>query len=359
MNNPYLPLSNYFREDQRASNFYKDNMNDRYMPYVRKREELIKRFSPASNMNNDFLTDKIGREYSSYNRIPYEIFHKDNPQKDNRYQIEFNDYDNLNKKIYHSIKTPSKSVDVSTYKIEPITSIEYDSDKKEEKKLTEEDYRKYFEYMREKERGVDRYLPAKSESIQYTPAVSQREAKEYQRKVREREEELMKQYRMKKTYTECEDKRMKSSDIAKHSKYYDDYCIKDEKRDLTIIDRYCDDNNCNRKYKLKCNICNYDNIIYDSYMVENKVGEGSVGSCPCCNSRIVVTGINDIATTDTWMIPYLKNNEDAFKYGGFKIISDDDYVFAYARFNMNDVFISECRVVIRVASKEKAELHII
>ena len=231
MNNPYLPLSNYFREDQRASNFYKDNMNDRYMPYVRKREELIKRFSPASNMNNDFLTDKIGREYSSYNRIPYEIFHKDNPQKDNRYQIEFNDYDNLNKKIYHSIKTPSKSVDVSTYKIEPITSIEYDSDKKEEKKLTEEDYRKYFEYMREKERGVDRYLPAKSESIQYTPAVSQREAKEYQRKVREREEELMKQYRMKKAYTECEDKRMKSSDIAKHSKYYDDYCIKDEKRE--------------------------------------------------------------------------------------------------------------------------------
>ena len=27
--------------------------------------------------------------------------------------------------------------------------------------------------------------------------------------------------------------------------------------------------------------------------------------------------------------------------------------------HMNDVFISECRVVIRVASKEKAELHII
>lgn len=90
--------------------------------------------------------------------------------------------------------------------------------------------------------------------------------------------------------------------------------IVDEKRDLTIIDRYCDDNNCNRKYKLKCNICNYDNIIYDSYMVENKVGEGSVGSCPCCNSRIVVKGINDIATTDTWMIPYLKNKEDAYKY---------------------------------------------
>ena len=231
MNNPYLPLSNYFREDQRASNFYKDNMNDRYMPYVKKREELLKQFAPASNMNNDFLTDKIGREYSSFNRIPYQIFNKANHLKNNRYQIEFNDYDTLNKKIYHTIKTPSKSVDVGTYKIEPITSIEYDrEEKKEEKKLTEEDYRKYFEYMRAK--GVDEYLPSKSVSIQYTPAQErQREAKEYQRKVREREEELMKQYRMKKTNTEYEDKRIKSSDISKHSKYYDDYCVKDEKRE--------------------------------------------------------------------------------------------------------------------------------
>lgn len=52
----------------------------------------------------------------------------------------------------------------------------------------------------------------------------------------------------------------------------------------------------------------------------------------------------------------LKNNEDAFKYGGFKIISDDDYVFAYARFNMNDVFISVCstddvRRNIRISTK--------
>ena len=52
----------------------------------------------------------------------------------------------------------------------------------------------------------------------------------------------------------------------------------------------------------------------------------------------------------------LKNTEDALKYGGFKIISDDDYVFAYARFNMNDVFISVCstddvRRNIRISTK--------
>ncbi|MDO5517524.1 MAG: alpha amylase N-terminal ig-like domain-containing protein [Clostridium sp.] len=38
----------------------------------------------------------------------------------------------------------------------------------------------------------------------------------------------------------------------------------------------------------------------------------------------------------------LKIREDALKYGGFKIISEDDYVFAYARFNMEDAFITVC-----------------
>ena len=242
MNNPYLPLSNYFREDQRASNYYKNNVNDRYMPYVKEREELIRKFTPASNMNNDLLTDKIGKEYVSYNRIPYQLFNKDNRNDyGNRYQIEFNDYDNLNKKIYNHIKTPSKSVDISAaqYKIEPITSIEYDRENKKEemKKLTEEDYKKYFEYMKSKEGNIEKnsnkYLPSKSVSIQYTPApLSHREAKEYQRKIREREEELMKQYRQKKTYTEYDEidkeQRIQSSDIAKHSKYYDDYCIKND-----------------------------------------------------------------------------------------------------------------------------------
>ena len=36
--------------------------------------------------------------------------------------------------------------------------------------------------------------------------------------------------------------------------------------------------------------------------------------CSCCNGAIVVPGINDIATTDPWMIKYLVDPEDAYKY---------------------------------------------
>ena len=38
----------------------------------------------------------------------------------------------------------------------------------------------------------------------------------------------------------------------------------------------------------------------------------------------------------------LKVNEDALKYGGFKIISDDDYVFSYARFTRDEVIFVVC-----------------
>ena len=111
MNNPYLPLSNYFREDQRTSNYYKSNENDVYMPYVRQREEVINRFTPASNFNKDNLTDNFGGETSSFNRIPFQMFNKDNYQYMNRepyyrYQRDFNDYDSFNKKIYNFSKPP-------------------------------------------------------------------------------------------------------------------------------------------------------------------------------------------------------------------------------------------------------------
>lgn len=36
--------------------------------------------------------------------------------------------------------------------------------------------------------------------------------------------------------------------------------------------------------------------------------------CTCCHGFIVVPGINDIATTDPWMIPFLVDKEDAFRY---------------------------------------------
>ena len=36
--------------------------------------------------------------------------------------------------------------------------------------------------------------------------------------------------------------------------------------------------------------------------------------CNCCSGKKVVKGINDIATTDPWMIPYFKNEEDVYTH---------------------------------------------
>lgn len=38
------------------------------------------------------------------------------------------------------------------------------------------------------------------------------------------------------------------------------------------------------------------------------------GGCTCCYNRTVVKGFNDIATTDPWMIEFLADKEDAYKY---------------------------------------------
>lgn len=54
----------------------------------------------------------------------------------------------------------------------------------------------------------------------------------------------------------------------------------------------------------------------------------------------------DIENTESYklysVLAHLKTNEDALKYGGFKIISEEHYVFSYARFNFKDVFITIC-----------------
>ena len=227
MNNPYLPLSNYFREDQRFSNYHKRNEKDIYMPYVKKREELIRQFTPASNMNPDNLTDKIGRENAFYNRIPYEMFQNENNKQYQydpyyRYQRDFNDYDNLNKKIYNFSRTPYKNPvqdnNSNKYEIEPITSLEYDRDnycKNDEnnKKLSSQDYQEYFDYMNNKQKNLNynqynhynNVMPSNNLSIHYTPQKYQNEdnfmdSREYQKRLREREEQLLQQYKNENIY---------------------------------------------------------------------------------------------------------------------------------------------------------------
>ena len=72
----------------------------------------------------------------------------------------------------------------------------------------------------------------------------------------------------------------------------------------------------------------------------------------CWDKDIEKTRYYDLYST----LANLKIKEDALKWGGFKIISQENYVFAYARFNMEDVFITVCstddlRRKIRISTK--------
>ena len=87
--------------------------------------------------------------------------------------------------------------------------------------------------------------------------------------------------------------------------------FKDNKRDLTIIDReYRKDKNwVNRKwYKYHCNKCNNEDWIEESHLLNNK------GCNICCVKPKTKLGINTIYDTDKWMINLGVSEEDAKKY---------------------------------------------
>lgn len=87
--------------------------------------------------------------------------------------------------------------------------------------------------------------------------------------------------------------------------------FKDDKRDITITDRrYKPRKNNNGKkkwYKYKCNKCGHEGWIVESALIRRN-------NCSCCINKIVIRGVNDIATTDPWMVKYFVNPEDAYKY---------------------------------------------
>ena len=60
-------------------------------------------------------------------------------------------------------------------------------------------------------------------------------------------------------------------------------------------------------YKLKCNICSYDNVEIN----ENNLSRGR--GCPCCRGFKIVVGINDIPTTDPWMVDYFQGGYNEAK----------------------------------------------
>ena len=88
---------------------------------------------------------------------------------------------------------------------------------------------------------------------------------------------------------------------------------------FTIIDRRR--NGKNKEYKFECNQCGFnankptfykgENIDYWVSETNLKVGI----TCPCCGKKqtYVQTGINDIATTDKWMVDYFVDKEIAKK----------------------------------------------
>ena len=100
--------------------------------------------------------------------------------------------------------------------------------------------------------------------------------------------------------------------------------IIDTKRDFTILDRKYDKKirkngfEYIHMYLIRCNKCGIDlwipigSIKNDDY------------KCAVCNHKIIIKGINDISTTDPWMISYFPGGqEEASKYthGSHKVIN--------------------------------------
>lgn len=89
--------------------------------------------------------------------------------------------------------------------------------------------------------------------------------------------------------------------------------FKDEKRNITIIDKKIekDNGNISRKYyKYHCNVC-----TAELWMEEGNIKRGS--NCACCSrssNKTVIKGINDIATTNPELIKYFVNIEDAYTH---------------------------------------------
>jgi predicted RNA-binding Zn-ribbon protein involved in translation (DUF1610 family) len=61
-----------------------------------------------------------------------------------------------------------------------------------------------------------------------------------------------------------------------------------------------------RKFICFCSSCKQE-IIKSSNKLHQK--------CPVCSNKKIVKGINDVSTTDPWIVDYLKDKNDGYKYG--------------------------------------------
>lgn len=95
--------------------------------------------------------------------------------------------------------------------------------------------------------------------------------------------------------------------------------LKDNRRDLTITEReYRQRVHTNgmsiindKWYKHTCNKCGWT----EGWIIENALLNGIGCSCCCASPQILVQGINDIPTTDPWMVKYFQDGcEEAKLY---------------------------------------------
>lgn len=87
--------------------------------------------------------------------------------------------------------------------------------------------------------------------------------------------------------------------------------IKDEKRDLKIINRkyeHFKGNQYHKYYQYHCNKCGWN----DGWAREVNLKKGN--GCACCSGKILVKGINDIATTNPEVLKYLVDKNDGYLY---------------------------------------------
>lgn len=83
--------------------------------------------------------------------------------------------------------------------------------------------------------------------------------------------------------------------------------IQKGKTDITIVEQIRSGERNVKAYRYICNRCGQKNIITE-YNINAK------GCCPVCSGSKVVEGINDISTTDEWMIPFFMDVNLTKKY---------------------------------------------
>ena len=91
--------------------------------------------------------------------------------------------------------------------------------------------------------------------------------------------------------------------------------IIDEKRNLLITNRKINKNPTRRNkfYQYNCKKCGFSCESVDYWVNEADIGRRESG-CVCCSGHLAVSGINDIATTDSWMVEYFADKSIAKRF---------------------------------------------